>query len=262
MGDTNIEWATKVWNPTSGCTKNSPACDHCYAFRMSKRLAANPKVPHRERYNGFNPTCWPERLTEPLHWEKPQRIFVASMGDLFHEDIPTTFIDQVVEVFNTCPHHTFMVLTKRPQRMLDFFESLDDRFWPLRNVWLGVTTENQEQADKRIPILLQAPASVHFVSVEPMLGPIDFEDVPVGMLGPLRPHIIRLGDMVKLDWVICGSETGPGHRHMDPQWALNLKDQCVNAGVPFFFKGRIMQDGSKCRVLAGQYWEEFPEVQS
>jgi protein gp37 len=201
MSQTKIEWATKVWNPVTGCTKVSPGCQNCYAERMAKRLAGRCGYLKEEP---FKVTVHPERLEEPLNWKKPQRIFVCSMGDLFHDDVPDEFIG---EVFNTMVNaqwilgHRFLVLTKRPERMKRVIEEIGDIIteqrkpkkmpdgttrhtmtfsFPLQNIWLGVTAENQEKADERIPILLQIPAAKRFVSVEPMLGPVD-----------LRPWIRR-----------------------------------------------------------------------
>lgn len=249
MSKTKIEWTDRTWNPVTGCTKISPACDHCYAERMAKRLAANPTVKYRERYKGFKPTCWPERLTEPLKWKKPQRVFVVSMGDLFHEDIPFDFINRVFEVTQLANRHTYMFLTKRPARVLEYDQWREEAWlskpcspWG-NNVWLGVTIEHPRYG-YRMDALRDIPAGVRFISFEPLLA--DFSEYP--------------GVLDDCDWCIVGSETGPGARPMDSTWALNLKNQCVNAGIPFFFKGRLMQDGSKCRVLAGQHWEEFPEV--
>ena len=275
---TKIEWAEETWNPITGCTPISPGCANCYAERMSKRLAGRCGYPADEP---FRVTVHPDRLNQPFKWRKPRRVFVCSMGDLFHPDVPFEFIDRVFSIMALCPQHTFLVLTKRPDRMreyltivkpenagqdwrrqLYFASGKDQRLadgccfrWPLPNVRLGVTAENQEQADKRIPILLQIPAAVRFVSVEPMLGPVDLQGVwnspewfcpacdrevgaasvrydethdicgsPVGSAPP------------QIDWVICGGETGPGARPMHPDWARSLRDQCKAAGVPFLFK--------------------------
>jgi protein gp37 len=198
----------------------------------------------------------PGRLDQPLRWKKPRRIFVCSMGDLFHEDVSEEWIDKVIGTMYLAPQHTFMVLTKRPERMLRYMkpDNYDTRTWPIKNLWLGVTAENQEMADLRIPILLQTPAAKRFVSVEPMLGPV--------YLRPFLPHefnrephcpwcedcIPNRGDWDGwketregkhgpfLDWVICGGESGPGARPMHPDWPRSLRDQCQAAGVPFFFK--------------------------
>jgi len=222
MSRTKIEWTETTWNPLTGCTPISPGCAHCYARRMAQRLAGRcgyPAAPHE-----FEVTLHPERLSEPLGWKKPRRVFVCSMGDLFHESVPFEYIARVYGVMTLNQQHTFQVLTKRPYRAVDFIHWAEDRYkfarTPPPNIWLGATIENQEQADKRIPVLLQIPAAVRFVSVEPLLGPVY----------PLDPQGVRL------DWVICGGETGPGARPMHPDWARSLRDQCAVAGVPFFFK--------------------------
>lgn len=251
---TKIQWCDSTWSPVTGCTKVSPACDNCYAERMASRLAANPGVKHRERYAGFKVAFWPERLAEPVRWKKPRRIFVCSMADLFHEDVPDEWIDQVFAVAALAPQHTFMMLTKRPDRMLAWFQRPDRDFadayhavgralsrhhgavapgvlsaeahglkWPLPKVWLGATVEDQQRADERIPILLQCPADTLFVSCEPTLGPIDLTN--------------WLGRAGGLNWVIEGAETGPGARPAHPAWFRSLRDQCQSAGVPYFFKG-------------------------
>lgn len=246
MGATKIEWAEKVWNPVTGCTKISPGCQHCYAERMSKRLAGRFGYPAG---NPFAVTLHPERLDEPLHWRKPSRIFVCSMGDLFHDDVPDRFIDQLFwEMGHTHQRHTFLILTKRPERMRDWLLKAYRENAPYTNVRLGVTAENQEQADKRIPILLEIPATVRFVSIEPMLGPVDLTQIEFDKytrMNVLEGAGISLRSQAqsipnafcnKLDQVICGGETGPGARPMHPDWARQDRDQCQAAGVKFFFK--------------------------
>ena len=240
MGTTKIEWAERTWNPVTGCTPISEGCQNCYAERMSKRLAGRAGYPAEEP---FQVTLHPDRLEEPLRWRKARKVFVCSMSDLFHDDVPDDFIEKVFNVMDRCgaEHnatgnrgHIFMVLTKRPHRMKAFV----DRWWRsfqahgvepyMERIWLGVTAENQDQADKRIPILLQIPAAVKFVSVEPMLGRLTLDDyINAYYPGPL-------GDGIS--WVICGGETGPGARPMHPDWVRSLRDQCEEAGVPFFFK--------------------------
>ena len=177
MSKTRIEWTEHTWNPMSGCTKISDGCKNCYAEKMANRLKAMGVKGYE---NGFAVTLHPEKLREPLERKKPTMYFVCSMGDLFHEDVPFDYIDQIFSTMVLCPQHTFQVLTKRPDRMKKYLEDEDRKFldiagknscvYPLPNVWLGVTAENQEQADKRIPILLDTPAAVRFVSIEPMLG--------------------------------------------------------------------------------------------
>ena len=236
MAQTKIEWADAVWNPVTGCTPISEGCKNCYAERMATRLKGRYGYPEDEP---FKVTLHPEKLEEPLKWKKPRRVFVCSMGDLFHEQVPDEYIAKVWEIMNNASNHTFLVLTKRPQRMKDFLARLGwythDREvnpaeavldeggkYTLKNVWLGVTAENQQRAEERIPILLQLPAAKRFVSVEPMLGPVDLTEV--GHVGP------------KLDWVICGSESGPNRRPAKIEWIRSLRNQCIYFGVPFFLK--------------------------
>jgi len=267
---TGIEWTQETWNPVTGCTPVSEGCEHCYAKRMANRLRGRFGYPADEP---FRVTLHPDKLGDPLHWKKPRQIFVCSMGDLFHEDVPFEYIDQVLARAVLCPQHTFQVLTKRPERLLEYLDSerytarkvfdvaeecagepipgsFDcDHLWPLPNVWLGVTAENQRTADERIPLLLQCPAAVRFVSLEPLLGCIDdMEDYLTPLCG--WPE-----DRAALDWVIVGAETGPGARPMDPLWARNIRDQGVRARVPFFFK----RDSSGSRLLDGREWNQMPE---
>lgn len=256
MGNTKIEWAEKTWNPITGCSKISLGCNNCYAERMAKRLRGRCGYPADEP---FRVALHPERLEEPMRWRKPSMVFVCSMGDLFHDDVPDEFIHRVFATIGQCPQHTFIILTKRPKRMKAFIEdyyayespSGDEQGLHIQpNVWLGVTAENQEMADRRIPILLQTPAAVRFVSVEPMLGPVDLTNVQFdkwtrmnvlegcgittrpGGMGQMLPNAF----CEKLSWIIAGGETGPKARPMHPDWARSLRDQCQEVGVPFFFK--------------------------
>lgn len=253
MADTKIEWADKSWNPITGlCTPISTGCNNCYARKLARRLQAmgQPKWQDLSRF-----ILHEDALLEPIKWKKPRHIFVCSMIDLFHEDISDEDIDRVLTVCAYGSKHTWLVLTKRPERMKRIFDSYqmgaDDiggRFpWP--HVWLGVTAENQEQADKRIPILLQIPAAKRFVSIEPMLGPVDLNAIkrnsfPVngasGSIchGAFATYQERDGAKLRdgLDWVLCGGESGSGARPMHPNWPRKLRDECVEAGVPFFFK--------------------------
>jgi len=233
---TKIEWTEETWNPVTGCSKVSPGCDHCYAERMSKRLRGRLGYSDDEP---FKVTLHPDKLNRPLRWRKPRRVFVCSMGDLFHGGVPIDYIINIFLVMAESPQHTFQVLTKRPDGMLSLQEVLEKEMlelkhqWPLPNVWLGVTAEDQQRADERIPLLLLCSAAVRFVSCEPLLGPIDLRDQPfrdgcgVDAMHPADP-------MMSLDWVIVGGETGPGARQMHPMWARFLRDQCVAADVPFF----------------------------
>lgn len=236
---TKIEWCDETINPIqdkikgkSGrgyhCTKVSPGCDHCYAESMNKRFGNG--LPFDARKAEFE--LVQSELEKPLRWKKPKRIFVQSMGDLFHKDITNEFIDRVF-VMMLHPmlgmnHHTYIILTKRPERILTGHPK---HYAQWKNIWLGVTAENQAQADKRIPVLLQIPAAVRFVSMEPMLGPVDL--ILIKRL-TIRNGMVAEGD--GLDWVICGGESGPGARPMQIQWARDLLAQCRAAGVPFFMK--------------------------
>lgn len=251
---TGIAWTDASWNPVTGCTKVSQGCKHCYAEREWGRLSANLKSPAYHGRAFTDVACHADRLNQPLRWKKPRMIFVNSMSDLFHENVPDDFIDKVFAVMALAEKHVFQVLTKRPERMLAYLSDpgLEDRIgyqaipkvhdksygvlkWPIENVWMGVSVEDQATADERIPLLLQTPAAVRWVSAEPLIGPVDFEDVPVGMFGPLR--LQSNTDNPRLDWVVCGGESGgPKARPMHPDWADHLQSQCEEAGVPFFFK--------------------------
>lgn len=253
---TGIAWTDATWNPVTGCTKVSQGCKHCYAEREWARLSANPKATNYFGRTFTDVACHEDRLDQPLRWQKPRMIFVNAMSDLFHEDVPDEFIDKVFAVMALAEHHTFQVLTKRPERMLSYlntvgredligdvgipavrFDSFGVLEWPLPNVWLGVSVENQETADERIPLLLQAPAAVHWVSAGPLLGPIDFEEVPVGMYGPLRFYSQSIKHKLpRLDWVVVEGESGPHARPMHPDWVEFIQKQCEQAHVPFFFK--------------------------
>jgi len=240
---TRIEWADETWNPVTGCTPVSEGCKNCYARRMANRMRGRFGYPEDEP---FRPTLHPGRLIEPLKWKKPKKVFLCSMGDLFGDDVPAEFIDEILEVIAACPQHTFILLTKRPGNIeTKFYEVTEGN--PCRelgggdylpNLWLGVTAEDQKTADQRIPTLLQIPAAVRFVSVEPMLGPVDlwpFFSVVDKFGEPSGPRCDPDGSPA-IKWVICGGETGPGARPMDPDWARSLRDQCREAGVPFFMK--------------------------
>ncbi len=226
MGNTNINWADKVWNPVTGCTKVSAGCKNCYAERMSERLAGRCGYP---KDNPFAVTLHPEKLDEPLHWKKPSRIFVGSMTDICHRDVSVHFVDQILRVMHRAPQHTYMILSKRPENFAEYFQ-LALTFMP--HVWLGVSVEDQQTADERIPLLLKTPAAKRFVSYEPALGPVDFNRRE--LLIDKRRFKYTLGRY--LDWLIIGGETGPGARAMKPDWARLARDQCKEAGVPFFLK--------------------------
>lgn len=242
---TRIEWTDATWNPVTGCTKVSEGCDHCYAETIAHRFAGTPAYP-----NGFAVTLRPERLDQPLRWQRPRRIFVNSMSDLFHSDVPDEYIARVFAVMALAPQHTFQVLTKRPGRMRSLLSQADFQLmvdahmhnhgdvetedWPLPNVWLGTSVESQKWADVRIPQLLQTPAAVRFLSCEPLLGPVDLR------LSGRAPSLLRDGELFEwqraIHWIICGGESGPHARPMHPDWARSLRDQCVAAGVAFHFK--------------------------
>ena len=228
MGErSSIEWTDATWNPVTGCTKVSEGCRNCYAERLAPRLGQD--------FSEIK--LHPERLEYPLHWKEPRRIFVNSLSDLFHEDISDKFIKQVVDVMlhRQGRHHIYQILTKRPERMLQL---LGQDWWVamgldwIRHIWLGVSVEDQQTADERIPVLLQTPAAVRFVSAEPLLGPIGLDGPP---LRALSVEVDHLEDR-RLDWVIVGGESGPQARPMHPDWIRLIRDQCVAASVPFFFK--------------------------
>jgi protein gp37 len=231
-----IEWTESTWNPVTGCTKISPGCAHCYAERMAKRLKAMGQA----RYgNGFKLTLQPDVLEVPLRWRRPRMIFVNSMSDLFHKDVPAEFIAQCFAVMQRASHHTFQVLTKRPERAAELAGSLP---WP-KNIWMGASVENADYVH-RIRWLVRIPAAVRFLSLEPLLGPI-----------PRLP----LSD---IHWVIVGGESGPDARAMDSRWVFQIRDRCAEKNVPFFFKqwGGVR----KCvtgRELEGRTWDEMPMLE-
>lgn len=251
-----IEWTEKTWNPLAGCTRVSPGCQHCYAERMAKRQIAignknyEGTVDKHGRWTG-RINLIPDALDKPLHWRKPRMVFVNSMSDLFHEGVPLEFIDKVFVVIKDwrAAHHTFQILTKRPERMERYFRS---RTWARpSNVHLGVSVENQETSDERIPWLLKTPAAVRWVSYEPALGPVDFFMV--------KPHWFWAGSGI--DGIVMGCESGPGARPMDLDWVRSVRDQCQEAGVSFFFK-QMLVNGKKVGLpeLDGRTWDEWPDA--
>ena len=251
MGDrSRIEWTDATWNPTTGCSKVSPGCKHCYAKREWARLSANPK----SRYYGRefeDVRMHDDLLAKPLHWRRPRRIFVDSMSDLFHEDIDDRFLDRVFAVIAMAPQHTFQILTKRQKRMrnyvgaggrgaavFDFMrnselgfwagaEKLPPQSWPLPNVWLGISAEDQKTFDERWPHLRDTPAAKRIVSLEPLLGPIDVGEALIDCMG---------APLGLLHQVIDGGESGPGARPSHLQWFRMLRDQCAAAGMPYLHK--------------------------
>lgn len=292
MGDSKIEWTDATWNAVRGCTKISPGCKNCYASTFAERWRG---VPGHAYEQGFDLRLVPEKLEEPLHWKKPRRIFVNSMSDLFQEGVPFEFVDKVFAVMALSPQHTFQVLTKRAERMREYFESdgiaeayyrgeacaewlysigrgsnadIDavcaihntpngvHAFAP--NVHLGVSVENQQYADERIPLLLQTPAAKRFVSYEPALGAVDFCSVNVDR-GLMANVLIRYNDHpfgsmltpdARIDWIIVGGESGPGARPFNVQWARDIVQQCKASGVACFVK----QLGSN--VHTDDSWED------
>ncbi|MEO6806676.1 MAG: phage Gp37/Gp68 family protein [Edaphobacter sp.] len=231
----NIEWTEMTWNPVTGCTKVSQGCKNCYANRMALRL----KAMGSERYsNGFKPTVHEDLVDLPKKWRKPRIIFVNSMSDLFHEDIPESFIKRVFATMRDCPQHTFQVLTKRSKRLLKMGSTLD---WP-SNVWMGVSIESADVMS-RITDLATTPAKVRFLSCEPLIGPLD--RIPLD----------------GIHWVIVGGESGPGARSMESLWAESIQMQCHEAGVPFFFKqwGGVRKHTTG-RTLNGHTFDEMPEI--
>lgn len=230
-----IEWTDATWNPVTGCTKVSPGCDHCYAETFAERFRGVQGHPYAQ---GFDLRLWPQRLNIPLHWKRPRRIFVNSMSDLFHKDIPDDYIRGVFDVMNQADWHIFQVLTKRPSRLVRLSPTLS---WP-QHIWVGVSVETNAYA-WRVDQLRRVPSSIRFVSAEPLLGPLD-----------------RV-DFRGIHWVITGGESGPLHRTCDPSWVRGIRDRCVASGVAYFHKqwgGRTPK--SNGRILDGRTWNEYPCV--
>jgi protein gp37 len=228
-----IEWTEATWNPLTGCTKISPGCKHCYAEQMAKRLQA---MGQRNYINGFNLAMHEHAVELPLSWKRPQTIFVNSMSDLFQEEVPPNFIARVFDVMCRAKWHRFQVLTKRSGRLLDLSQSLP---WE-PHIWQGVSVENEDYVF-RIDDLRRTNARIKFLSLEPLLGPL------------------RRLDLRGIDWVIVGGESGPGARWMDVSWVTDIRDQCRDAGVPFFFKqwGGVRKKRTG-RTLDGRTWDEMP----
>lgn len=264
MTNTNsaIQWTDTTWSPIVGCKRVSAGCDHCYAFELHDRrhLAWKrgrwPSAPAQYHQPFSKVQLLPQRLEEPLHWRKPRRVFVDSMADLFHEDVPDEFIGRVFGVMRRTPQHIYQILTKRPERMLRVLRELTNAHalkmlgereymqqWPLPNVWLGASVEDQAAADERIPLLLQTPAAVRFLSCEPLLGPVDLSAWLMfeGQHEKAEWHLAHYGRSQPLSWVIIGGESGPHARVMSRRCAENLVWQCRAAGVAVFMK----QLGSK-----------------
>ena len=238
MSETSkIEWVDSTWNPITGCTKISPGCANCYAETFAERFRGVPGHPYEQ---GFDLKLWPKRLELPLNWRKPKRIFVNSMSDLFHKDLPAEFIFAVFDTMNRAHWHTFKILTKRPEIMLKLNERLD---WG-PNIWMGTSVENTDYTH-RIDILRQSNARIKFLSLEPLLGPL---------------HNL---DLTGIDWVIVGGESGRRARPVESDWVRDLRDQCNEKGVLFFFKQWGGKNKKKTgRTLDGRTWEEIPEAAS
>jgi protein gp37 len=231
----SIEWTDATWNPVTGCTQVSAGCDHCYAMTFAERFRGVPDHPYEQ---GFDLRLWPERLDMPLRWRKPRRIFVNSMSDLFHADVPDEFILRVFETMVRADWHIYQVLTKRPQRLARMAKTLP---WP-EHIWVGVSIESNE-VTWRADFLRRVPAAVRFISAEPLIGPID-----------------RL-NLEGIHWVITGGESGAGHRPCNPAWVRDARDRCIAAKVAYFHKqwgGRTSKVGG--RQLDGRTWDEMPTV--
>ncbi len=230
-----IEWTESTWNPVTGCTKISAGCTNCYAYTMAKRLQAmnNPRYK-----NGFNITLHEDLLTLPLSWKKPKKIFVNSMSDLFHEEVPEEFIYKIFKIMNQTPWHNYQILTKRSNRLLELAPFIN---WTT-NIWQGVTIENNSVAN-RINDLKQIPAYIRFLSLEPLIGPI------------------KNLDLSGIHWVIVGGESGPAARPMMIEWVREIRDYCIKQNIPFFFKqwGGV-QKHLTGRILDMRTWDEYPDV--
>ena len=236
--NSTIEWTDATWNPVRGCTKISPGCKHCYAETFAERFRGVPNHPYEQ---GFDLRLIPEKMAEPLKWGTPKTIFVNSMSDLFHSDVPDDYIEQVVRVMATADWHTYQVLTKRADRLRDLLATKLSFASELGHIWWGVSVEDRKYGLPRIESLKQAPAALRFLSIEPLL-----ED-----LGKV--------DFTGIDWVIVGGESGNGARKMDEAWVINIREQCKQANVPFFFKqwGGV-QKSLTGRELQGRTYDEMP----
>ena len=234
-----IEWTESTWNPVTGCDEVSPGCAHCYAKTFAERFRGVLGHPYEQ---GFDLKLWPNRVDLPLRWKRSRRIFVNSMSDLFHPEVPEEFVQRVFATMEAADWHIFQILTKRPERAVDLSRNLH---WPA-NVWMGVSVENQRWTS-RIDELRDIPAAVRFLSCEPLLGPLEL-------------------NLDGVSWVIVGGESGHGARPMNPEWATSVRDQCVAAGVPFFFKqwGTFDEHGERRgkkgsgRELVGVTWNQMP----
>ena len=236
-----IEWTDATWNPVTGCTKITAGCDNCYAARFAERFRG---VPGHAFEAGFDLTLRTERLTQPLSWRRPRKIFVNSMSDLFHKDVPRTYIDRVFDTMEAADHIQFQVLTKRSSLMRRYLQRRYADRTPRDHIWLGVSVEDA-RGKSRIAHLASAPSAVRFLSIEPLI-------CPVGQL-----------DLTNIQWVIVGGESGPKARPMEAAWVRDVRDQCAEQRVAFFFKqwGRL-RPKSGGRELDGRHWDEFPAVKN
>ena len=232
--NSKIGWTNHTWNPVSGCTQVSPGCDNCYALTLAERYRGTKAFP-----NGFDVTLRPHKLGEPLRYREPSLVFVNSMSDLFHRDIPDEYLLCIWNIMLAVPQHTFQILTKRPHRAAHLIRRFELSL--PSHIWLGVSVENQTFADNRIPALLSIPAAIRWVSCEPLLGPVDLSSY-----------------LDCLDWVVDGGESGSGRRPADPEWFRGIRDACLDAGVSYFHKqGNAHRPGGD-RVLDGRTWDEMP----
>ena len=285
MSATNIEWCDLTINPVVGCSPCSPGCRSCYAERFAARLAKNPKTAakyagvvdgHGKWTGRLNAVSGLDVFMSLSRQKKQKRVFVGSMTDIFHENMPYGYLECLVRACESWYQHTFCFLTKRPRNLLAFLKwaaQNAERTGFGQNIWLGVTVCNQDEADKKIPILLQTPAAKRFVSVEPMLGPVNLRPLigphchchPYSEPYPCDEYLERgrcSRTPSEIDWVICGGESGPNARHTHPDWVRSLRDQCQEAGVPFFFKkfGKYWPVlKTHTRLLDGREWNEVPE---
>jgi protein gp37 len=299
---THIEWTDATWNPITGCSVHSAGCTNCYAMKLAgTRLRDHPSRAGLTRPSKAGPVWTNEQwLLDPIRWKRPRRIFVCAHADLFHENVPDAWIDRIFAVMALCPQHQFQVLTKRSARMRDYLTTCPPKLrvrawceaektlgastavesfrragdimeagWPLPNVWLGVSVEDQRAADERIPDLLATPAAVRWLSCEPLLGPVDLTRIkrfPAGVCDKEWLNAIEgrswaypgrlLEPASRIDWVVAGGESGPGARPMHPDWARSLRDQCAAAGVPFLFK----QWGEWGPIDAWEPWDRKPQL--
>jgi len=257
MNKTKIDYLNMTWNPTHGCSPISEGCKNCWARRLASKMAAIGASGYLKD-DPFRVTCMPGKLLEPSKVKKPARVGVSFMGDLFHGDMPYRFIEKVWDTMSYCPQHTFLILTKRPVNAQMFYNYMNEknRNACFGNIWIGVSAENQKTADERIPILLEIPAAVRFVSVEPMLGIIEVSEYLQGFEHGNWHH-----KLPRLDWVICGAESGGKRRPFSRDWAKSLLEQCQDAGVPFFYKQGISDKGNRIRMprLKGKIWNQLPQ---